>query len=78
MKITKTVKSRLEEIDLDNVQFGKVMGDHMAICRYKDGAWQEPEIVPYANLSLSPSTSALHYGQAVFEGMSAYKSTDPQ
>lgn len=75
MKITKTDKSRLPEVDLNNLPFGKVMSDHMAICHYKDDAWQEPEIVPYANLSLAPSTSALHYGQAVFEGMSAYRDT---
>lgn len=76
MKITPIEKSRLADVDLNTVQFGKVVSDHMAICHYKNGAWQEPEIVPFANLSLSPSTSALHYGQAVFEGMSAYK--DPQ
>jgi branched-chain amino acid aminotransferase len=73
MKITKIGKSRLSEVDLNTVQFGKTISDHMAICHYKDGAWQEPEIMPFANLSLSPAISALHYGQAVFEGMSAYK-----
>ncbi len=75
MKIQKVERSRLSEVDLDNVQFGKVISDHMIIAHYKDGVWQEPEIVPFQNLSLSPATSALHYGQAVFEGMSAYRDT---
>ena len=47
----------------------------MFICDFKDSAWQTPEIVPYGPISIAPSMSALHYGQAVFEGMKAYKDT---
>ena len=45
----------------------------MFVCDYANGSWGEPEIVPYAPLQLDPSASALHYGQAIFEGMKAYK-----
>ena len=76
MKIQKTEKSKLADVNLNEVQFGKTMTDHMVIAHFKDGAWTEPEIVPFQNLSLSPATSALHYGQAVFEGMSAYANND--
>jgi branched-chain amino acid aminotransferase len=41
---------------------------------YKDGEWQTPEIVPFGPISIHPATSALHYGQAIFEGMKANKS----
>jgi branched-chain amino acid aminotransferase len=45
----------------------------MFVCDYVDGAWGEPEIIPYAPIQLDPSASTLHYGQAIFEGMKAYK-----
>jgi branched-chain amino acid aminotransferase len=45
----------------------------MLMIDYKDGQWQEPKIVPFGNLELSPAMLALHYGQTVFEGMKAFK-----
>src|SRR4030095_11092223 len=48
----------------------------MLCCEYDEPSWQEPHIVPYANLSLNPSTLALHYGQTVFEGMKAFRMAD--
>jgi branched-chain amino acid aminotransferase len=45
----------------------------MLMVDYKDGQWQEPKIVPFGNLELSPAMLALHYGQTVFEGMKAFK-----
>jgi len=60
-------------VDWDNLPFGKVFSDHMLVMDYKDGAWQEPEILPFGDLSLHPATSAIHYGQSIFEGMKAYR-----
>ncbi len=65
--------SRISEVDFENLQFGKTFSDHMFMVEYKDGEWQNPQVLPYGNLSLSPATSSLHYGQALFEGMKAYK-----
>ena len=45
----------------------------MFICKYIGGCWKEPQIIPYQSVSFEPSTSVFHYGQAVFEGMKAYK-----
>lgn len=73
INVSKTPKSRISELDYDNIEFGKIFADHMFSVEYVDGQWQTPEILPYGNLSLSPATSALHYGQALFEGMKAYK-----
>lgn len=53
--------------------FGKYFTDYMFVCDYADGAWQDGIIKPYAPFTLDPSTSVFHYGQAVFEGMKAYK-----
>ncbi len=73
ISIKKTEKSRLDQVDFSDIQFGKIYSDHMLICCYENGAWLQPEIVPFANLSLSPATTFIHYGQAIFEGIKAYK-----
>ncbi len=76
LKITKTENSRINAVDWDNLPFGKVFSDHMLIMEYKDGAWQQPEIKPFESFSLHPATSAIHYGQSIFEGMKANKTAD--
>jgi len=43
---------------------------------YENGEWKNIEIKPYQPLLLSPSLAALHYGQAIFEGIKAYKDTE--
>jgi branched-chain amino acid aminotransferase len=72
--ITKVAKSNLENIDFEKVVFGKTFTDHMFIAEYSEGRWHDFKIVPYGNLSISPAMSSLHYGQALFEGLKAYKS----
>lgn len=72
-KTTLVSQSRISEVDMDNVPFGKVFSDHMLVAKYSDGKWHEPEIMPYSKLNFAPSISALHYGQAIFEGMKAYR-----
>src|SRR5215217_2780030 len=74
--IRKTMYSRINEVDFENLEFGKYVSDHMLVCDFTAGEWKTPHIVPYANLSLSPSALALHYGQTVFEGMKAFRMND--
>ncbi len=71
--IQKTTKSRLSELDFNHLSFGKAFSDHMFIADYKNGQWTNTQIVPYGPVAMSPSSSALHYGQAIFEGMKAYR-----
>lgn len=73
IKITKAAHSRLKEIDFDNLPFGKHFTDHMLEADYIDGEWKNVEIKPYQPLMIAPSNAALHYGQAIFEGIKAYK-----
>lgn len=73
ISITKTRRSKLQDIDLENVPFGKYFSDHMLVADYKNGEWKNIEIKPFQALSFEPSLVALHYGQAIFEGMKAYK-----
>mmetsp|Transcript_14407 Transcript_14407/g.23800 ORF Transcript_14407/g.23800 Transcript_14407/m.23800 type:complete len:390 (-) Transcript_14407:27-1196(-) len=58
----------------EDLKFGTTFSDHMLCVEYKNGAWQEAHIRPYANLELSPAASSLHYGLSCFEGMKAYQS----
>ncbi|NDF60627.1 MAG: branched-chain amino acid aminotransferase [Crocinitomicaceae bacterium] len=74
IQVSSVSESRISQVDWDNLPFGKVFSDHMLIMDYKDGEWQSPEIVPFGPISIHPATSALHYGQAIFEGMKANRS----
>ncbi len=71
-------QSRKDSVDWDNLPFGRVFSDHMLVIDYVDGAWGKPVIEPFENLSLSPATSVLHYGQTVFEGMKAYRNDNDE
>jgi branched-chain amino acid aminotransferase len=74
--VTKVERSKLHDIPLENIPFGKYFTDHMLEADYEDGEWKNIEIKPYQPLLLSPSLAALHYGQAIFEGIKAYKGKD--
>ncbi|NCI47921.1 branched-chain amino acid aminotransferase [Sediminibacterium soli] len=76
--ITKVETSRLKDINLENIPFGRHFTDHMLEADYENGEWKNVEIKPYQPLLLEPSTAALHYGQAIFEGIKAYRSPDGQ
>jgi len=78
LQIEKTQKSRIGDVDFNNLKFGEIFTDHMFECDYIDGAWQTPRIRPYQALTFDPSAKVFHYGQAVFEGMKAYKDDDDQ
>lgn len=74
IKIEKTTQSRVSDYDVNNVPFGKCFSDHMFIAEYANGKWEKSYITPYRDFPMSYAMSALHYGQAIFEGMKAYKS----
>ncbi|EDP94870.1 branched-chain amino acid aminotransferase [Kordia algicida OT-1] len=78
IKITKISESKISTVDFDNLTFGKIFTDHMFVCDYIDGTWQTPEIMPYQPLTIDPSARVFHYGQAVFEGMKAFKDENDQ
>jgi len=73
MKIKKTSSSRVFKLDFKNLSFGNYYSDHMFYCKFINGKWKKPIIKPFNNLKFSPITLVFHYGQAIFEGMKAYK-----
>ncbi len=72
----RTAKSRINDIDFNNLEFGKYISDHMLMADFLDGKWQEPTIIPFGDIPMSPAMLSLHYGQSVFEGMKAFKNKD--
>lgn len=75
-KIIKSEHSKLSDINLHNIPFGKYFSDHMLEVDYEDGEWKTVEIKPYQPMLMAPSLAAIHYGQAIFEGIKAYKNED--
>ena len=73
IQVKKVSRSKISETDFNNLPFGKYFTDHMLEVDYADGAWKKPQIRPYQALSFEPSLAALHYGQAIFEGIKAYR-----
>ncbi|MBE7035067.1 MAG: branched-chain amino acid aminotransferase [Ruminococcaceae bacterium] len=71
--VTKTTAPKAKP-PVDALGFGKHFSDHMFVMDYTEGkGWHDARIVPYGPLQLDPSCAVLHYGQAVFEGLKAYK-----
>ena len=68
-------KSRIDEVDFNNLAFGRSFADHMLIAEYANGAWQSMTIQPYGPLSYQPAMMSIHYGQSIFEGMKGYRSS---
>jgi branched-chain amino acid aminotransferase len=73
IEIIKSSTTKINSVDFENLSFGAVFTDHLLECDFKNGKWQKPVIKPYAPFLIDPSTRVFHYGQAIFEGMKAYK-----
>ena len=76
--VVESKTSKIDSVDFDNLIFGNVFTDHMMMCDYADGQWQNPVIKPYGPIELEPSAKVFHYGQAIFEGMKAFKDDQDQ
>ena len=73
-------KSRIDILHKykNGIPFGKVTTDHMFFAEYYNGKWQHLSIIPHQDITLSPNTMGLHYGQCVFEGMKAFYANNNQ
>lgn len=74
ISVTRAETSNIDQVDFNNIEFGKVYSDHMFVANYTDGQWSDLRVEPFAPMSFSPALAALHYGQSIFEGIKAYKS----
>lgn len=76
IRIEQTTQSRINELDENNIPFGKLYSDHMFMADYVNGEWQDLRIVPYQNISVSPANNTLHYAITIFEGLKAYRNAN--
>lgn len=72
LNIEKAMSTNIGKVDFENLQFGRLFGDHMFEMTFQDGKWGEPCIKPFGKIEISPALNVMHYGQAVFEGMKAF------
>jgi len=66
------------ELDPQKIEFGRVFCPNIFAVDYLDGEWSDPRLEPLRNLSLHPAAICLHYGQAIFEGLKAFRHPDNQ
>lgn len=76
IQIQRSESSRINDVDFNNIPFGREFTDHMFEANYRDGRWCDFQIKPLQRLSIHPAMMTLHYGQAIFEGMKAFKNKD--
>ena len=65
-------------VDLDwaNLGFSYIKTDYRYISYWKDGKWDDGALTEDNKVHISEGSTALHYGQTVFEGMKAYRAKD--
>ena len=67
----------VREAMLADPGFGRYFTDYMAVIKWTvERGWHDPALVPYAPLAIDPATNFIHYGQAIFEGLKAYRQPD--
>jgi len=72
VEYAKTLKNK--PVDESKLGFGKIFSDYMLVMDYHKGqGWHDMRVVPYADFSMDPASAVFHYGQAIFEGMKAYR-----
>ncbi len=71
-----TETSRLNQVNFDELVFGRTFADHMFVMEFEEGKWNRGKIEPYGPFTMSPASMVFHYGQAIFEGMKAYRLAD--
>lgn len=66
----------MKNLDWNNLGFTYRKTNAMFLAHYKDGSWNQGELVEDDHLTISAASPALHYGQQCFEGMKAYRAKD--
>ncbi|RNE49519.1 branched-chain amino acid aminotransferase [Corynebacterium alimapuense] len=73
---TPTSEETRQEI-LANPRFGKNFTDHMITIQWDEtNGWHDARVRPYESIPMDPATTVFHYGQAIFEGVKAYRQPD--
>ena len=71
------VPDQEREALIENPTFGTHFTDHQVVVVWEEGkGWHSAEVMPYGPIMMDPSSSVLHYGQEIFEGIKAYRHQD--
>jgi len=73
IEIVRTEKSRLNQIDWNNLKFGHYFSDHVFMTDYTNSRWDDGRIIPYGPMEIEPGNCTLHYAQTIFEGLKAFR-----
>ncbi|MBU0730267.1 MAG: branched chain amino acid aminotransferase, partial [Proteobacteria bacterium] len=78
IRLERTAVDKLKaKPDENGLGFGRYFTDHMFVMAFEPGkGWQDGVVVPYQSFQLDPAAMVFHYGQAIFEGLKAYRSKD--
>lgn len=68
--------SKTVDFDWKNLGFKYRKTDFRYISQWKDGKWDEGKLVEDGTITLSEAANVLHYGQACFEGLKAYRTKE--
>ena len=70
-------KYRSVSVITEDSGLGDAMSTALFLMDYDEGqGWHDARIVPFANISLHPASTVLHYGSEIFEGLKAYRRAD--
>ncbi len=71
-------KQRMPAYSLDpaNIEFGRQCTPNFFVCEYRNGSWGEPRIEALHSFPMHPASNVFHYGQAIFEGLKAYRQAE--
>ena len=77
IEIKKTLKLKQKHTDESKLGFGSIFTDHMFIMEYDESSgWRNAKVEEFHDISISPAANVFHYGQEVFEGLKAYRTSD--
>ncbi|MDX9895201.1 MAG: branched-chain amino acid aminotransferase [Desulfofustis sp.] len=76
--VEKTTKPK-DKPEADKLGFGRHFTDHMFLMDWnRELGWHQARICPYQPFRMDPAATVLHYGQAIFEGLKAYRGDNGQ
>lgn len=65
-----------KDIKWSELGFSYIKTDKRYISHWKDGKWDDGQLVEDNKISISEGSTCLHYGQECFEGLKAYSNKD--
>ena len=76
IRVSKTTAPKKHPKD-GELGFGQIFTDHMFLADFQEEkGWYDPRVEPYAPIPLDHAAAVLHYAQAVFDGLKAFRGVD--